>query len=542
MTKTDVSLDRCAVSIIAVPKPFRGHTATIQNNAIGSWNRLPITREVILLGDEEGVKEAAEKAGAGHHSRLGKDSFGTPLLDDIFRLAEKHATAQWLCYVNADIILMPEFGDAVKLVISTLGTSLIISRRWNLEVRSSLSFAPGWQQEMRELAAKSSELFTIYGIDIFVFPKGLFSTVPSFSLGRTAWDNWLVAEARRTGFPVVDVTSPYTVIHQNHSYSGFKSLEDIRRSQQGVRNFQLAGGSTFLLGHVGDATHQLEDGRIVPSGSKSVSIVIAYSGNMSSLRACLRALSHQTYPLTYLEIIIVDNSPENLGAAIALEFPFVRVTRESARDSAAARNKGAAIARGEILAFLDTDCIASTDWLENAVAAAEKTALTSIIACNIEPTMSDPGWEASNLCNTGALIVPETIWRRVGPFDETVAEAGFEDCGRPGLATYRGIPVACAKEATVHLILRGNWRKLRDRSYRQARGAIRLTEQQSNGRRPKFRSLLRVYMQRWICNLWSCLRDERVPLKSRLSTAVGSSLMFFWTISRLLKNASRRTR
>ena len=48
------------ISIVAVPKPFHGHIATIQRNALGSWTRAPGVAEVILLGDEAGTAEATE--------------------------------------------------------------------------------------------------------------------------------------------------------------------------------------------------------------------------------------------------------------------------------------------------------------------------------------------------------------------------------------------------------------------------------------------------------------------------------------------------
>src|SRR5215831_6653764 len=93
------------ISVVAVPKPFVGHTATIQASALGSWARLPIAEEIIVFGNEEGVRDAAERAGAIHCADVKCDSTGTPLIDDIFRRAAALARTDWLCYVNADIIL-----------------------------------------------------------------------------------------------------------------------------------------------------------------------------------------------------------------------------------------------------------------------------------------------------------------------------------------------------------------------------------------------------------------------------------------------------
>src|ERR1700712_3883134 len=189
MVTEDVLSPNCSISIITVPKPFRGHIGVIQRNAIRSWKQLPVAREILLLGSEEGIAEMVQEVGAVHCPDLKLDSFGTPLLDDIFSKADAQATSDWLCYVNTDIILMPGFGDAVCRAIEKLGPCLIISRRWNLEVRDHLGFSEGWQEDLRSRAAHTAELFNVYGIDVFVFPKDLFKVTPPFALGRSVWDN-----------------------------------------------------------------------------------------------------------------------------------------------------------------------------------------------------------------------------------------------------------------------------------------------------------------------------------------------------------------
>lgn len=541
------------VSVIAVPKPFHGHIGIIQDNAISSWTHLPMAREIILIGEEEGVAEAAAKAGASHCRMLRRDSLGTPLLDDIFRVAEEQAQADWLCYVNADIILMPEFGDAVCRAVSALGKCLIISRRWNLDIPNRLSFNNGWAERLRTHAAESAELFSVYGIDVFVFPKGFFPAIPPFSLGRSCWDNWIIAEARREGWPVVDVTAQFTVIHQNHSYSGFASMDDIRSSQQGLRNFWLAGDTHFLFGRVDDATHELRNGHIVSSGRKSVSVIVPHTGSPGQLRHCLRALSHQSYPRTFIEIIVVDNSDENSGAAVALEFPYVRMTHESRPGLAAARNKGAAIANGEILAFLDPDCRPARDWLEEAVAAAERHKYGSIIACNIKLKRSVSGsagvqWyqaikfeeqrtnaEAGKAWTTSALIVPLSIWRETGPFDIDFSEAACENWQWSTRATSIGIPFAYAVDAVVTRAVQRTWRELRKQSQRLVWGAPFLAENYSNRKQIEFSLLRAAYTKRLRRELSLAFHNNRVSVGVRLSSALAAICVWLWTLKEMRK-------
>ena len=49
------------ITVFSVPKPFEGHIGIIQCNAIKSWKKLDPKCEIILYGNEKGVKEIAEK-------------------------------------------------------------------------------------------------------------------------------------------------------------------------------------------------------------------------------------------------------------------------------------------------------------------------------------------------------------------------------------------------------------------------------------------------------------------------------------------------
>ena len=69
------------------------------------------------------------------------------------------------------------------------------------------------------------------------------------------------------------------------------------------------------------------------------------------------------------EIIAVDDGSTDRSLAImdkyANKSQNIKILKSNHRGPSAARNKGAKIARGEILAFLDSDCIVKEDWLEN---------------------------------------------------------------------------------------------------------------------------------------------------------------------------------
>lgn len=95
-----------------------------------------------------------------------------------------------------------------------------------------------------------------------------------------------------------------------------------------------------------------------------VSIIIPVFNDAMRLTSCLEALVNQTYPKKLFEIIIVDNSSDEDIEGICRLFERVIYTHEPRHGSYAARNKGISLAKGEVIAFTDSDCIPEPDWLE----------------------------------------------------------------------------------------------------------------------------------------------------------------------------------
>jgi len=89
-------------------------------------------------------------------------------------------------------------------------------------------------------------------------------------------------------------------------------------------------------------------------------IVCSYNGGRT-LAACLDSLSKLNYP--DYEVILVDDGSTDDTAHIAAQFPLVRYIHQSNHGLSHARNTGAAAARGEVLAYTDSDCMADVDWL-----------------------------------------------------------------------------------------------------------------------------------------------------------------------------------
>jgi hypothetical protein len=247
------------LTVFAVPKPFQGHAALTQRNALGSWMRLG--GEVILFGDEEGIADAAEEFGARHVSEVARNRFGTPLLDDVFSKAELFCATPVLVYANADIILRDDFARAVSLLPRR--PSLLIGRRWNLDLTEAIDFhQPDWSSTLERRARDADQQGGKNWLDYFVFRPGTLGRIPPFAVGRPCWDNWVVCHARSIGAWVIDASPSLVVVHQNHDYGHVPQAAGIGLwlGPEADENRRLAGER---LASIDDATHWLANGRLV---------------------------------------------------------------------------------------------------------------------------------------------------------------------------------------------------------------------------------------------------------------------------------------
>ena len=151
-----------------------------------------------------------------------------------------------------------------------------------------------------------------------------------------------------------------------------------------------------------------------------------------------------------IEIIVVDDgSHDGTGAMLSARYPQVRYLYQTNRGPAAARNAGIALARGELIAFLDSDDI----WLENKIAlemallrrfpqadmvvgnassyvqgklhAADRFARFNILFPHNHPRFFD--WSMSAIqygpiCCTGSMTFKKATLAKLGakPFDESL--------------------------------------------------------------------------------------------------------------------------
>ncbi len=251
------------ITLFSAPKGFGDPaTAVSQHNAIQSWKQLE-DADVLLLGDEPGLADAARDMGVRHVREVRRNPNGVPLVSSMLGLARETSTSGLLCIINADIILMPDFLEAIRQLAAMRAAArlpehfMFLSRRWDMAIPTAIEFVDGWDRRLRTQVSERGSLHRPTGSDFFVFPRECYADVPDFAIGRAGWDNWMICKARKEGWPVIDGTPSIMIVHQSHDYRHLPGGRPHYDHPDTAVNTRLAGGQAATRYTILDATHQL---------------------------------------------------------------------------------------------------------------------------------------------------------------------------------------------------------------------------------------------------------------------------------------------
>jgi len=224
----------------------------------------------------------------------------------------------------------------------------------------------------------------------------------------------------------------------------------------------------------------------------SFSIVIATCDRPRQLAECLAALTGLDYPRDRFEVVVVDDgSRMALDAVVAPYRDRLDVTLLSQANAgpAAARNSGAARAKGAFLAFTDDDCAPSPDWL-GAFAARVRTAPGGMIGghtinglprnafSTTSQLLVDYLYDYYNADPAGArffasnnMALPADRFRAIGGFDTRYIRAAAEDRELCDRWLQMGYSMVHAPEAVVYHRHRLGPRSFWRQHYNYGRGA-----------------------------------------------------------------------
>jgi mycofactocin system glycosyltransferase len=98
-----------------------------------------------------------------------------------------------------------------------------------------------------------------------------------------------------------------------------------------------------------------------------VSIIIPTKDRREEVVECLGSVFAQDYPKDKMEVIVIDDGSSDGTGNLVRTFPCRLISNNKSRGQSYSRNLGAKEAQGEILAFLDSDCVPEKTWLQELV-------------------------------------------------------------------------------------------------------------------------------------------------------------------------------
>jgi glycosyltransferase involved in cell wall biosynthesis len=206
-----------------------------------------------------------------------------------------------------------------------------------------------------------------------------------------------------------------------------------------------ASAVVLALGEADTEPAIMSPNRLAPSPPEQpeLSIIIPAYNAASTLPRCLDSVLSQISPNT--EVIVVDDGSTDSTAAIAAKYPVHVIAIAVNGGSGPARNRGAAVARGSLLLFLDADvtlregALARVNWL-----ASQPDVVAVIGSYDDEPAVRCTVSLFKNLAHhyfhqrsapevstfwSGCGAIKRTAFVLLGGFDEGIPEIGDVDLG-----------------------------------------------------------------------------------------------------------------
>lgn len=290
-----------------------------------------------------------------------------------------------------------------------------------------------------------------------------------------------------------------------------------------------------------------------------VSVIMPVYNDAEALRLCLQSLRAQTYPADLFEVIVVDNgSTKDNPQAVVTEFPGFRYSVEAKPGSYCARNKGITFARGEALAFIDSDCIASPQWIEEGVRTLMTHPDCGLVGGHVDIFVQDPErptsvelyervyafrfkqWiEEWHVCGTGNMFVWSKVFDKVGLFNEIFMSGGdFEWSGRVHEA---GLKLIYNEKVSLQHPARRTWLQVINVHRRVAGGLHHLKHplSRSNHRTSLFHKIYRVFVPP-ISLIRKYCSDNRLKSRSeRLRVAMVFVILRYVRVLERIRNSLR---
>jgi len=186
----------------------------------------------------------------------------------------------------------------------------------------------------------------------------------------------------------------------------------------------------------------------MPSDKPLISVIVPVYNSMGVLETCLRSILAAMAHFGKAELILIDNGSTD-GSYELLREGYGRdakVLQQGSGTIASLRNRGAELADGQYLCFIDSDCVISARHLHNALDVFN-TVNPAATGCKYDlppsPHWVEETWSQLhrrdkdgyvNYLNAGNFIIKKSVFDRIGGFDERLPTDEDADLGGRMLA------------------------------------------------------------------------------------------------------------
>jgi glycosyltransferase involved in cell wall biosynthesis len=202
-----------------------------------------------------------------------------------------------------------------------------------------------------------------------------------------------------------------------------------------------------------------------------ISVVVPTYRRPELLLRCIRALITQRFKRDQFEIIIVSDGPDDSTSDLVRKYFRRRVQQvhyyalPEKKGPAAARNYGWLVARGELIAFTDDDCIPEKNWLQSFADAYKTSGTSAFTGRTVVPIAKRPTDYELNIANlqtadfiTANCCCTKKALEMTGGFDEQFSMAWREDSDLEFKLMQEHIRIARVERAVVvHPVRKVRW-------------------------------------------------------------------------------------
>ena len=281
------------------------------------------------------------------------------------------------------------------------------------------------------------------------------------------------------------------------------------------------------------------------------SIIVPTYKRPAQLAACLQAIARLDYPRDGFEVIVVNDGSQAPPQALIASFKDrldMTLLKQAHAGPGAARNTGAAKARGKYLAFTDDDCLPVPDWLQTLAVRFEKVPESAVGGRTLNALPDNPYSTASQVLvdylysyynanhdqarffTSMNLAVPAERFRMLGGFDVSWPYAAGEDRELCDRWLYHGFQMVYAQEVNIYHVHALTFRTFCRQHFCYGRGAFHFHKARAQRGLGRIKLEPLLFYRNLLRQPFSPVRERRALLLVTLLlvSQVVNAAGFFW--------------